>query len=166
MSLGLALHNREDRCSSLVWGRLCRIDFVNERQAADRLLQDHVNRLGLDVLQDLRLGPSPSLKPFPEDVWSTTENDGEIRVHEMTVMALEECDLGRDPEVPPEALDVDLVGLPTLVAARDEPANAGFMFEIHDRITSSLEDRTDGRLARAGSARDGDNHGGAEECAE
>src|SRR5437867_13450848 len=48
----LSLKDREDRLGRFARGRVRRVDLEHERKAGDRLLQDHVNRLRIDVLAD------------------------------------------------------------------------------------------------------------------
>src|SRR5712691_1312362 len=58
VALRPALQDSEDRVGGLLRSRIRRLDFVNEWLSVDGLLQDDVNRLGLDVLADLLRRPA------------------------------------------------------------------------------------------------------------
>src|SRR5436309_10020391 len=152
------LNDREDRLRRLPRRRTRRVDLEDEVQPTDRLLQDHVDRFGLDVLADLLRGPSPRLEPLAQDGRTAPQDDGQVHVHPVAVMAPQKRNLRRDAQAFPQRLDVDLVAAASRVPADNDALPSRNLVEVHDDVAAGREDLARGRLPGAWGPGHGDEH--------
>src|SRR5439155_21162033 len=137
------------------------IDLVHEVEALDRLLQDNVDCFRVHILPDLALRPSAGREPLAQDPGSATQHDREVNVHQVTVVTLQESDLGGDVQLLSQGGHIDLVALPRLVSPHDEASGTRHLIQVDDDIAAAGQDPAHGRLPGTRSAGHGHQHRGA-----
>src|SRR2546425_3855678 len=160
MSLRLALQDRHDPVRGFRRRHIRRIDFVDEGQVRHRLLEDHINRLGLDVLVNLFRSPPSGPQPLPKHGRAAPEDDRDIHAHAMGEVRTKEGDLRGDVQPVSKRFDVDLIGLADRVAPGDEAVPPGDLVEIDDGVPAPGQHLAGGRFPRARRPGDRDEHGG------
>src|SRR2546422_2837265 len=132
--LCLSLEDREDPFGRLARRRTRRVDLEDERKAGDRLLQDHVDRLRLDILPDFLRRPTPRHKSCAEDGRSAPQDHRDVRFHQMAIVAFEERNLCGDVQRSPQRVDIHFIATPCIVPTHDEYFLAGDLIDIYDRV--------------------------------
>lgn len=160
---GATLEDFEDHLGSLVWVRGSRVDLVHERNAVQRLLEDHTDRLRFDILTDLCRRPAPGFKPESQNGRLASKDDRYVDIEQVSVMTSKECDLRRDTQRSGKLRQVHLVTAAGLIPSHDRSGRTGGLLDIDDRKATGFEDASDRLLARPGRPGKGDQHSLAKE---
>src|SRR5439155_24308363 len=107
------------------------------------------------------LRPSAGREPLAQDPGSATQHDREVNVHQVTVVTLQESDLGGDVQLLSQGGHIDLVALPRLVSPHDEASGTRHLIQVDDDIAAAGQDPAHGRLPGTRSAGHGHQHRGA-----